>query len=646
MTFMNKLLQQLGFSKNEITVYLALFDLGKCKAGELIDYTKLHRNLVYTALDEFVKRGFVSKTEMHGIAVFAANDPTCLITELEDKKRLAEEVIESLKHKQEAQPREIAVYEGLDGIKKNRERTLHAGQGNTLYVLGASSPSPLPGLDHYWESYHKRRIAKGVEVKSLFERATDGEELKKRNAQAHTQARYLPFQAKLPVWFEFFGDQLSIGMFGDDPLLFNIKNKEIVDGFTSFFDYLWNQEVTVVRGVDALRQTFLNMIDEAGPEGEYNVLGAYALVDQIPYLNPIFEEVHSYRIKKKVHVKMLIYKEFQENMKKRFQNCGDPNFLYSHAKAFLTQPPSPFQINLYKGKAFLIFYGEEPTIISFEKPEVYTGFKAYFDQLWDQETIVLEGAEALKNIWLEAVDAGELHLIGARGYFIDQYPQLFKTIEDKARKNKSIVWKNIVDPSVRGHKITQFPWAQTKYSLSNIKNPNVIWLFGEKMAISNWTDEEPVIFVSTNKQLVQSYNDYFDALWNKETETLQGHDGVIELCEKVLEEGKDLYLVGANGAIMNTHKEYYADFTKRRIKKNIKLHMLAHESVRGSELSKLFLSEVHYLPPSFESPMVIWIFGDYVANVMWSDPQTIFLIHDAAAAESYRKYYTELKKLE
>ena len=70
-----------------------------------------------------------------------------------------------------------------------------------------------------------------------------------------------------------------------------------------------------------------------------------------------------------------------------------------------------------------------------------------------------------------------------------------------------------MDAGVRGHKITKYPWSETKYLLSGPKNPNVIWLFGEKVVIVNWADKEPVLFVSTNKYLVQTYNDYFDGLW-------------------------------------------------------------------------------------------------------------------------------------
>lgn len=509
-----KQLLQLGFHKNDVAVYLALFDLGKCKAGEIIELTKLHRNLVYTSLEVLIKRGLATKTEGSGVALFSPNDPKYLVEEIEQKKQLAETIAEEIKSKGKQSPRDIVVYEGIEGLKRATDQNLHAKPGETVYILGSSLRANQETLSKHWEKFHKKRAEKGILSKILYDRSIDPWTLNKRNQLPLTEAKYMPSGIDAPFWFNICGDEFFLGVADEDPIAFKMRSKTVTDGLKHYFDYLWNQDVSVVRGVDALRKTFLSMIDEVGSGGTYSVLGAFAPVDENPYLNPIFEEVHTYRVKKKTHVNMLVYREFYEKMKKRFRSCGDPDFIYSHAKPYLTKSPSPFQINLYNGKAVLIFYGEEPTVISFDKPEVYEGFKSYFDELWDQ------------------------HL-----------------------------------------------------------------------------------------------------------QTFQGHDGIISLCEKVLEEGKDVYLINANGRIMETHPDYFQKFNARRIQKNMKCHMLANKRLKGSAFTKLFLSDVHYLPDTFnENPMVIWIFGDYVANVMWHDPQTVFLIHDASVAEYYRTYYNALCK--
>jgi sugar-specific transcriptional regulator TrmB len=89
-------LTQLGFHKNEIKVYLALFELGQSKAGDIIQHTKLHRNLVYTALEELAVKNLISKMERGGVAVFEINDPKILQELAEQKLDTAKNVIEKL----------------------------------------------------------------------------------------------------------------------------------------------------------------------------------------------------------------------------------------------------------------------------------------------------------------------------------------------------------------------------------------------------------------------------------------------------------------------------------------------------------------------------------------------------------------------
>lgn len=174
------------------------------------------------------------------------------------------------------------------------------------------------------------------------------------------------------------------------------------------------------------------------------------------------------------------------------------------------------QINMFHNKAFIILYGQEPTIIKFEQKEIHDGFKKYFDELWKQETLVLTGGEALRDLWLKGIDCKEMRWIGAKGFFVDRYPEMYKEIKAKADKTPGLVWKNVVDPSMKNHSFTKLPYLKTKFHLSPNKNPTVIWLFGDTVLVTNWAENEPVIFQSTNKHLVQSYSDYFEELWNKD----------------------------------------------------------------------------------------------------------------------------------
>ena len=644
---LQKQLQQLGFGKNEIKIYLALFELGKSRAGELIDHTKLHRNIVYQDLEDLVKRDLVTKIEVKGVFEYSANNPESLVDEFANKKQLSQQIAKELIKKQKEPAREIAVYEGMEGLKKSRNKMLKYSAKDELFVFAVDSISKI---EKYWRTFHKKRDAKGIKMKMLYERKADKADVAWRDGLPNSQAKYLPFSQGLPIWFAGIGEHLEVGIPGDNPLTFNIKSKEAVNGFKTFFDYFWNQDVAIENGFKALEKVFYDMADELKAGEEYCVLGTslpinekfekffddfhkkrikkgiklrmlaykefyqrqlerlkrcgdpdgkiskvklftsssavpmqttlyknktriiifsanptvmyidnkeiydgfkqqfedqwdqkvvverglepleriiYEMLDELEAgeeyyvlgassgdyhsdVQKLYDKFHADRIKKGVITKMLVYKESHQQIKDRFDKCGDPNGKISFLKQYASAPLIPMQVNLYNNKAFFIFYGQTPTVWEFDSREIHDGLKTYFDDLWGQESYVLKGSEAVRDVWSESIDYGELKMINAQGFFVEQYPDMFKEIKEKAKQHPRYICKNIIGPEMKGRAVTKLPWMKIKYNLTGPKNSNVVWLYGDKVAISNWADGEPTVFVSTNKSLVQSYNDYFD----------------------------------------------------------------------------------------------------------------------------------------
>ena len=54
------LLQEIGFTKAEATVYLNLLKLGKTKSGSIIKLSGLQSSVVHNALNTLIDKGFVS----------------------------------------------------------------------------------------------------------------------------------------------------------------------------------------------------------------------------------------------------------------------------------------------------------------------------------------------------------------------------------------------------------------------------------------------------------------------------------------------------------------------------------------------------------------------------------------------------------
>lgn len=506
-------LDSLGLSKNETTIYLSLLRKKNARAGELIVITKLHRNLVYQALEKLIERGLVAKIIQSGVFVFEAMHPSHLLEAIDRQRMIAEEIIHELEEKEAKGHRDIKVYDGYEGFIQARRQSLQLSRGETVYALGVLPITPNREYDRdvkLWNQYHEKRIKKGIHFRALYDKDTNPEHVAFRNTQSLSQARYLPSNMKTPVRFEMYGDTLTIVLPKSGPVTFSLKSREAVEGMKQYFEYLWNQEVSVENGTQAIRHAFYDMLNELDEGEEYCVIGASDAFQQI-MSSSFFETFHTKRIEKGVRVRMLTHADSLELVRQNTMNAGDPKCNISEFRIMKTGQSLPIQINLYRKKTILIVYGKNPCIMRFDRADVHELFQEYFNELWNQKT-----------------------------------------------------------------------------------------------------------------------------------QSFEGFDGIKRLCESVIHEGEDLYLIAANGHLLKDHEEFYNDFTKQRVSRSLFLHALAIESVRGTPFSNLPKASFRYLPPGFEGPMVIWIFGSKVAHVLFQEPESIFLIDDARVAAYYRQYFNGL----
>lgn len=123
---LDRLLQQIGFSKNETKVYLAALESGPSSAQTLAERASLPRTTVYSVLEYLVKRGVVGKTVHQGKTRFLADPPEKLLSILNDVRTQVEKALpqlEAIYNQSETKPK-IYFYEGKWAIRKAFDDTL------------------------------------------------------------------------------------------------------------------------------------------------------------------------------------------------------------------------------------------------------------------------------------------------------------------------------------------------------------------------------------------------------------------------------------------------------------------------------------------------------------------------------------------
>lgn len=242
------ILEEIGFTKTETKIYLALLKLGQTTTTQIIKESQINPSKVYEFLDKLVQKGLVSYVIKSNKKYFTASSPDSLKElikeqkeELKEKESKVNELIPELKKvmKEGEEIINAEIYEGLRGIKTVYERMLTIlKKGDTQYIIGIPKVAN-DQLEAYVLDWHKRRLKIGIKCKFLFD--SDAKHYGKvREKMPLTEVKYLPRGIISPVWIEIYGDYVAIGHIKKyNAVLFLIKDKEIAKGYLDYFNLIW-----------------------------------------------------------------------------------------------------------------------------------------------------------------------------------------------------------------------------------------------------------------------------------------------------------------------------------------------------------------------------------------------------------------------
>lgn len=243
-----EILEEIGLTKTEIKIYIALLKLGESTTTNLIREAEIHASKVYEYLDRLISKGLVTYSIKSNKKHFSVTDPIFLKEFLKEKqnnldnqsKKIDDLIPELIKmQKFEKDKIEFQVYEGIKGIKSFYEHILEAMDSKDVSHLIGAPKIANEILEAYLLDWHKRRIKKGIHCKYIYDSdvRSYGEVRKKMK---DTEVKYLPKNISSPMWIEISKDYVGIGHIkSKNAVIFSIKDKEIAKGYLDYFEILW-----------------------------------------------------------------------------------------------------------------------------------------------------------------------------------------------------------------------------------------------------------------------------------------------------------------------------------------------------------------------------------------------------------------------
>lgn len=232
MSLTNKLIE-LGLPLNEVKVFLCLVKNGEMSANEIARKTRINRSLAYSVVNNLLHKGYVGYVQREKLRIYSASDPSCVLSEIQKKKMIADEVFQELQNIKKAvsDSCSVRVLEGRRGLRAVMNQFIE-GSYKSLSCYGATGRAY--SIIHEAKLHAKTLIRR--KIKARFIAAS--EYRKKPLKLPFIEVRYT--ESSFDTTISIFGDYVVIHYISDDIRMVVIKDSKIAKCHLSFFDSLWN----------------------------------------------------------------------------------------------------------------------------------------------------------------------------------------------------------------------------------------------------------------------------------------------------------------------------------------------------------------------------------------------------------------------
>ncbi|HHT9145880.1 MAG TPA: helix-turn-helix domain-containing protein [Candidatus Wunengus sp. YC61] len=239
-------LAQLGLKENELSVFLAILDLGNSAIGDIEKTTGLHKQIIYNAATQLQKRDLVTIFEVKGKKQFAIGNLAILEEEAKQQLKSAQELVPILteKNTQKKIQDKTRIYEGVTSVRQYYVESIRQMPKNSvIHILGANSQRFFKVMDQHSISYRRyEEIRKSRKIKTaLLLSGNRKHEMEMNKNRLFLELRLLKSMIQGPMDIMIWNNHVGILFYGTEPYVLDIMGNEIVKGFGEYFNILWKQ---------------------------------------------------------------------------------------------------------------------------------------------------------------------------------------------------------------------------------------------------------------------------------------------------------------------------------------------------------------------------------------------------------------------
>jgi len=237
-------LHQLGLTKGEAKVYVALLQLGSSTVGPIVKKASVAYSNIYEILNRLSEKGLVSHQTKEKTKYYQATNPKNLgefLKEQEEQIQLKQQDFKTIQpqlqklleqhHRQEAE-----IYTGTKGLRTAYENLLEGSKKTGGLFFYVHNEQYYEESELFYRKLWKKIDRHGVTWKGLSSKEFKSTKLTQKYPSFITQ-RYVDFP--LPGIIDIVGNKTLITTWQEQPVGILIHSKEIAKNFRDYFDTIW-----------------------------------------------------------------------------------------------------------------------------------------------------------------------------------------------------------------------------------------------------------------------------------------------------------------------------------------------------------------------------------------------------------------------
>jgi sugar-specific transcriptional regulator TrmB len=231
MADIEKTLEKIGFSPNEIKVYLVLNDHGSTKAGRVAKLAKIDRSSCYNALKLLLEKGLASYVMIGEVKWFQATGPKRLLEYIKEQEEDVKSIVDVLdaRHKANKIEGQVRMFKGIKGVRSIFMDIARTGKDN--YVFGSEGQFS-ERMEEFAHQFKRMKKEKGFKTSLICRKG------RKEIDAPNSDHRYIDVEES-PAVTNIYGDKIAIIIWTDEPEGIIIENAAAAKAYKSYFDVMW-----------------------------------------------------------------------------------------------------------------------------------------------------------------------------------------------------------------------------------------------------------------------------------------------------------------------------------------------------------------------------------------------------------------------